>query len=132
MVTCPKCGHANRDNTTNCESCLVNLAFATAHPDTFADTRSATAVAALERAAALETWAATTLDKWQYKAVQQPFRHIDMAAIDALGASGWELVSVMPSTKTSGFLALVGVDGFTNTDSVVFFMRRRLPLGQSG
>ena len=31
----------------------------------------------------------------------------------------------MPSTKTSGFLAIMGVEGFTNTDSVVFFLRRR-------
>jgi len=29
MITCPKCGHENSDNATNCASCRINLEWAT-------------------------------------------------------------------------------------------------------
>ncbi len=129
MLICPKCGAQNPADVSNCIHCHINLAYALANPEAFAPPLvSPETLAAAKHEAELEEWAASHLDKWQYKAIQQPFKQINIDAINSLGLVGWELVTVMPSTKTSGLLTILGIEGFTNTDSVVFFMRRRVPV----
>jgi len=62
--------------------------------------------------------------QWEYRALVQPFNNINMDEINRLGQVGWELIDVITSTKTSGWLYLVGFEGYTKTDALVFFFKR--------
>ena len=122
-MKCPKCGHMNSEEATNCEKCRISLAWAMEHPEEFMNEEEKRALERQEREELLKEQQRLILERpnltcWEYTTVIIFPEQVEVTKkswltgmetmtvgwgeverlFGELGMWGWELAAILPKT----------------------------------